>query len=463
MKKLFMGLFSIAFFIVCLIPGLGILVVGPSPEAANEAPVRAPSLTDRDGNFNINLLSDAADWFSQSFALRRELITADSALKAKLFHTSSQSLVALGQDEWLYYAQTLEDYSGADKLSERQVFCIARSLALAREYVEFLYGAELIFTIAPNKAGIYPEYLPSGLFAGDMGYADAVISELKAQNVGYCDLFQPLREGAQAEQLYFTADSHWNNRGAALAHDILLGSLEIDGNAFAKSGEYRRTHKGDLYDMLYPAGKMRDLEFEFDDPLEFEYVRPIRGADDLRIDTESHSEHGPLLMFRDSFGNALHSLMAESFSRAIFSRAMPYDLSMGSEIGAEYAVIEIVERNLPMLAQGNMLMQAKPITANELEIYGEAVGCEVEPELTIQPFKLAGEDYQQVSGSVDCACDPDSPVWLALETAGGELYRYEAQPIADGDRVAFSGCLLGGLDGQNIRVLFLSGGRLMIA
>lgn len=428
MKKPCHFLFSALFILACLLPAVGLLCFGPSPAAGNETTVQAPSLTSPDGSFNTQFLSQASDWFSRSFGFRRELITADSALKAKVFHTSSQSLVALGQEDWLYYAETLDDCAGADALSPRQAYCIARSLKLAQDYAQG-QGAAFVFTIAPNKASIYPEFLPAGLTLAPQEYAAPVVEALGREGVCYADLFQPLRDAGEKEQLYFTLDSHWTNRGAALGHDVLLEALGLPGaDAFAKAGQYEPSHRGDLYDMLYPASPRLDYEFEFGEPLAFEYARPIRDVDDLRIETASASRNGPLLMFRDSFGNALHSLMAESFSTARFSRSMPYDLTQIAELRAQYAAVEIVERNLPLLAEAPFIFPAPEVDL-ENPPWGE--GLFRSENLTTEGGGVAigqAGAYQRVTASATPGCDDDSPVYLVKVGPDGPIAAWEAQP-----------------------------------
>ena len=80
--------------------------------------------------------------------------------------------------------------------------------------------------------------------------------------------------------------------------------------------------------------------------------------DDLRIETTSAGTNGNLLMFRDSFGNTLHSLLAESFGHAVFSRATPYDLGAMDTIQADTVILEIVERNLKNLAEYPFVLPA---------------------------------------------------------------------------------------------------------
>jgi hypothetical protein len=411
MGKKFSSLFVILFFCACAIPGLGMLFFGESQAAANEILSPKPVLTQPDGSLNLEVMSDAADYFADHFAFRQELITADSALKVALFHTSSQDQVALGKDGWLFYAETLEDFTGADCLTERQAYSIGRSLALARDYVESK-GATFLFTVAPNKISLYPEYAQNGLVPGEITTTSQVKNALTAEKVPYADLFAAFEE--QEDVLYHKLDSHWTYRGAALAHDALLDCLGFSGNSFAKEVSYQPTHSGDLYQMLYPASSLLDDQWKFTEELDFTYDTPIRDVDDLRIQTSSDGTFGNLLMFRDSFGNTLHSLMAEDFSHALFSRAQPYNLGLMDEVSANYVIVEIVERNLPLLSQIPFILPAPEVNFSETVQPGDN---EVVAQGTQSP---STPNYLTVTGQVS-PCDTDSPFYLQVNGVTYEL------------------------------------------
>ena len=250
MKKKLHLLFVLLFFCACAVPGLGMVFFGESQAAANEVLSPKPSLTQPDGSVNLNVMSDAADYFADRFAFRQELITADSAWKAALFHTSSQEQVSLGREDWLFYAETEDDFTGADLLTQRQVWAIRRSLELAQGYVESK-GASFLFTVAPNKLTLYPEHGPQGLEPGEVTALSQVTAALGESSVPYSDLVAAFSQ--QEEDLYHKWDSHWTYKGAALAHDTLLADLGRTGDMFQREGYYEKDHQGDLYVMLYPA------------------------------------------------------------------------------------------------------------------------------------------------------------------------------------------------------------------
>ena len=444
MGKKFCVLFTLLFLCACGVPGVGMLLLGESQAAANEVLSPKPVLKNPDGSWNLEVMSDAADYFSDHFAFRQELITADSTWKAELFHTSSQEQVALGQDGWLFYAETLDDYTGADLLTDRQAFAVGRSLKLAQQYVESK-GGVFLFTVAPNKISLYPEYGPQ-LSPGTQTAAGQVQEALAVEGVPYCNLFEVF--SSQDEVLYHKLDSHWTYKGAALAHDALLQSLGLAGEDFSKSGSYQATHQGDLYVMLYPASQKLDDQWQFDQEPQFAYDTPIRDVDDLRIQTSSSGTMGNLLMFRDSFGNTLHSLMAEDFGHALFSRAQPYDLGMMDQIQANYVVVEIVERNLPLLAQTSFLLPAPQVDAPEVQAAGAAATAYQASESPAVP------GYLTVTGWIS-PCDVDSPLYLQV---GG--ITYEASPVgtAEDGNYPFTAYLPQGTDLTGATLLYRQNG-----
>lgn len=436
MKKAWLyRLFTLLFLVICAAPAVGTLALGPSESVANESLVPIPRVQEPDGSVNWAFFSDAGDWFAKHFAFRRELITADAALKSTLFKTSAQEQVALGQDGWLYYAETIDDYTGADTLTPRQAFCAARALKLAQDWTEG-QGGQFLFTIAPNKISLYPQYFPGQLQKGETA-AQLLADALGEQGVAYVDLFEDL--GSQDETLYHAADSHWTNRGAALAHDALLEALGIEGAvARCRAGSYQDTHEADLHAMLYPASGWLDSQFMFDEPPQFTYDSPVRGPDDIHIHTTSTKVvNGSLLMFRDSFGNALHPLLAESFGHAFFTRATPYDLMQANAYGC--VVLEIVERNVSRLAEGGFLFPAPQVRPDGIarEAFTGRILCQEAPG-------QAG--YVQVSGEGLYAPRADSRIYL--EAAG---VFYEAIPTATGQGEGFTALLPAGAAEAGIR------------
>lgn len=420
MKKNFGSfLFLGVFLLMCLWPLVGMAITGPSEAAANERLAASPSLT-RAGAFNTAFLNDTSDYFADHFASRQELITLNAKLEAALFGESAEDDVILGKDGWLFYKSTLDDYQGQDLLSDREIFAAAHCLALMQEYAQSK-DVSFLFTVAPNKNTLYPEAMPGRYLRSDApGDLERLTEALRQEGVAYADLTAAFR--AEDAVLYQRLDSHWSNLGAALAHDTILDALGKDAARFYQPERFTAVQdfEADLYRMLYPAGTEKDVQFYPNRTAQFSYLQPIRSVEDQTIRTVCGGQDGTLLMFRDSFGNTLHTFIAESFGAACFSRAMPYDLSLLDSEGADTLVIEIVERNLDWLVTRAPVFPAPTRDVLPPDTCDSAIS-----------FTYA---FSQADSGVCCAGnlgsipDADSPVWLVCD---GTVY--EASPAGSGE------------------------------
>ncbi len=433
MKKLQI-LFVALVLALCLVPALGLIIDGPAEAGANEVPASMPSLTGRDGALNADYLQELADYVNDGFFGRQELITVWAQLLSPLGHSAEDDVV-LGDGGWLYYAPEIDGWAGVDTLTGREVFAAAKNLALMQEYASSL-GADFVFTIAPNKSTLYPEYLPGYPQSDAPSDAERLGASLRGMGVNYVNLFELF--GAQDEPLYFEHDSHWTSRGAAMAADAINAALGVtsrysDGYEFVTE-----PHTGDLFDMLYPAGEDDETN---DAPSELAFtqgagVRP----DSITIDTAG-TGRGRVLMFRDSFGELLYPFIAESSAGARFSRQAAYDLTAAEELSSTGVVIEIVERNLSWLYEQYAVF---PAPEREIDFSDAKSGS------ASAAVSAAYDGAHRLTGAIDGEVDVDSPVFIAYNGAV-----YEACLTADG----YTACLEG-KGGGDYTLLWYSDGEM---
>ena len=433
-KNLPYAAFAALILLLCLIPSLGMLLPGQEDAAGgNQALSRAPSLRDPEGNWNPKYLSQVQDYVGDNFYLRQEMITAWSALNAKALESSITEDVVLGEDGWLYFADTLPDYAGLDPMTDREIFSAARNLGLISEYCES-QGARFLFTVAPNKNSLYWSNMPDLTLPAARKPHDAkrLAEALAGQSVDYLDLFALFR--GQEETLYFKTDSHWNGKGAALAADAVNEALGRSSDYFAGPFTQEEVHKGDLYDMLYPAGEGLETDQVYGGELTVEYDVPIRSAENLTIMTHGGGE-GSLLMFRDSFGNNLYPYLADSFDASLFSRSLPYRLDLVSQREADCVVAELVERNIRYLIQNVPVMPAPSRGTEKPEgftVYGSGVNFDVEPSedlpgyaLVTGPAVLEGRELPEaVTDSQALVLASDGNYYEAFLLEGGAVGLY---------------------------------------
>ena len=415
MKKFWYGLFTAVFFLACLIPGVGMLIKGPAPAAANELPVTKPRLTNADGTFNVSYLSQLQNYMANGFFLRLEGITAWDTLAAKIFHTSANEDVLLGPDGWLFYGASAYDMAGAEQMTDREIWCAARGLALMQEYAES-QGARFLFTVPCGKYTLYPEHAPDYVTVAEGSDRQRLEVALAEQGVNYVNLYDAFT--AVDEELYWRLDSHWNGKGAALAADAILAGAGLPGDYFAGPFTETQDHVGDLYEMLYPTGAERETDYAWAPGFTFTHLGRFHSADDITIETENPDAGGSLLMFRDSSGRNLYPYLAQSFGHALFSRLNNYRLDYIAQQQADTVVVEIAERTLPYLLEYPAVYPAPQRDEAVLD------GLEAVPVTAETDDSQTMEGYVQYTGTLpDTAAD--SPVYVR---AGDAVY--EAIPAA---------------------------------
>ncbi len=362
------------FLIICLFPSAGLLFAGIDKNAGesweNQELAPAPQLA-ADNRLNPNFLKDAGTWFEDHFAFRDEAITAYALLLEKGFGVSAQERVITGKDGWLFYKDSLADFQGTAPMSERQLFDTAHSLAMIQEYAR-QHGAAFAFAAAPNKNSLYGTYMPDYYQPSrqDNSNLKRLKKYLLEEQVAYIDLYEYFQKDGRV--LYHKTDSHWNNEGAALAAGQILDGL---GREHASYEERPRTvradFQGDLAAMLYPAASFLEENIYYDPGPQFSYCEDIESNFAPKINTISNGS-GNLVMYRDSFGNALLPFLAEAFEHAYFSRALPYRLQELAEHEADALIIERAERFLPDMAQQAPAMEA-PAVDRESALSGTLV------------------------------------------------------------------------------------------
>lgn len=384
-KKILYTAYSAIFVGICLVPSVLMPFVGADSSAENRTLAELPSVKTEEGKLNFSFFSEFETYFSEHFAFRQELVTLDGDIRAEIFGTSSNEDVIVGRDGWLYYTPTAEDFMNINTLSDRAINNINHNLALLSDYCD-KQNAAFIFTIAPNKNSIYPEYMPYNYIETDnpgnlekfIAVHDENEQKWMARMVSstydpdeepeeidffiYCDLKSILLETKEMNSGYNTAlyhktDTHWNYLGALTAALRLIetAGAEMPDTSIAPSYQ-KNDWSGDLAEMIYPSAVPLDIQHYSSYDFTYQYVGRFRGFDDINIQTVCEGKNGKLLMYRDSFGEAVLPIMAESFGSAEFSRAVPY--TTDSITDGTTVILEIVERNLGNLQKYAPVMPA---------------------------------------------------------------------------------------------------------
>ena len=216
--------------------------------------------------------------------------------------------------------------------------------------------AQFIFTVAPNKNSVYPQYMPSHYVeSGQPGNYERLADSL-SDRAYWVDMKETLKNTRSGIPLYHKTDTHWNNMGAYAGHARLMAALNREVCPAGTSWYTKNNARlGDLAAMIYPAEDAKDTQVYNDYQFTYSYGRTFRRLDDMTITTRCSGKDGNLLMFRDSYGEAILPYMAECYETAEFSRFVPYELN---NVSGGDVIIEIVERNLGDLQKYAPIMAA---------------------------------------------------------------------------------------------------------
>ena len=361
--------YLLACLMICVFPFAGMLAGTEYGTTENRELAKLPQL-ETEGKWNTYFLQELGAYFEDHFAFRPLLVAIDANIQSRVFQVSNVDTVTVGEDGWLYYTASMEDYLGKSPLSPRGISNAAHNLALMQQYVESR-GAAFLFAAAPNKNSLYGEHMPNYLKQeGKITRQwDLLKPELEKYGVSYVDLFS-LFEG-QEEVLYLKRDSHWNQKGAMLAYRAMMEKLDLEHETYetVTSIREKKTY-GDLSRMLYPLGSDKkwdgfsflkaepEWDYSYQKENAFQYLTDTESVEEAWIETKSQEGEKTLLMFRDSFGNTLLPFMANAFERGCFSRSVPFNLTGYMEgCKPDAVILEKVERDLEEFAKTPPLME----------------------------------------------------------------------------------------------------------
>lgn len=410
-------IFIAACLMMCLIPFGGMLVCPANTSTENRELAKFPQIQEN-GQWNVDYLQELAAYFEDHFAFRQELVSADAVIQSKVFGVSNVDTVVVGENDWLYYTASVDDYLGRNLLSERGVLNIAHNLSLIQRYVQ-QQGASFVFTIAPNKNSLYGDHMPYYFQqkTGKAGHMELLKPQLAHYNVSYVDLFSLFQ--AQEEILYLKRDSHWNQKGALLVYNALLEQLGMEHDNYEAVKALRlKDEYGDLNKMLYPLTAEPEWNYHYQKEDGFRYRTDTKSVEEAWIETTNSEGKGKLLMFRDSFGNTLLPLMANACGEGYFSRGVPEKITEYMEKCKPDAVImEKVERNIRDYAMNPPLMAGL-----EIDLEEEAKTITSNTSLKMEE-SINDANYWKISGVLDQSlCTEDAQVYVAVSDGQQKVY-----------------------------------------
>jgi alginate O-acetyltransferase complex protein AlgJ len=349
----------IAFLTAIVLPGMATWF-GVDGAPADENRRSAPPPTLRPEWRFVREFPDAfTRYFEDHFALRAPLVRAQADLRLRALRVSPSPSVIVGREGWLFYGEdgAVEEYAVAPSMSVEDLEVWRRTLQDIHDWLAE-QGIAYVFVIAPDKHAIYPELMPRSIHRlANRSRIDQFVEHLRAHSsVNVLDLRPALLEAKARERLYHRTDTHWNDRGAFVAYQQILASVQIPGlTAMPRSafdGQEIRTEGLDLAGMLGLKSRLQEVDLKLvpRTPRRARTVEP-RVPDphgiDARIVTERPGAGLPrAVVYRDSFGSALIPFLSEHFSRALYLWEPDVDPRVIAEERPNVVIQEWVGRRL---------------------------------------------------------------------------------------------------------------------
>ena len=420
MKKILKLAWLAVFLGICLLAVITMPFIRQDGASEKRILAAFPSVWAEDGGLNLQFPVQFEDWLDDHVGMRG-IWRQDYAELHAAMGASVSDQVIIGKDGWLYFDETLADYTGVGALTEDERY----QVKVVLETLDRALDVPLTVMFVPNKSSVYPQYMPDMYpRAQEMRTAQWLLENCDADLVD-------LTDALAKDGLYHKTDTHWNNYGARIGASVLVGRLnEITGvEAEVPDPEgacFFAAYAGDLGQMLFPQDPPEDYQLIYADAGQsYEYEGRYRTPEDLTITTSGGEAPLKLLMLRDSFTNLLIEPLSNAYAQVQYRRAMPLPLIDAGEYDA--VVLEMVERRI-----GELLDAAPMVFASQTAAWSGA-----EANCTVQIATAAEKEGVRLTGHADRETAKLSGVKVAITAQGSTAY-YEAFPVRAEEGQGFS-------------------------
>jgi alginate O-acetyltransferase complex protein AlgJ len=260
---------------------------------------------------------------------RNKMIHFYNRLNVFVFKSGPPGIKAfIGKENWLFLSgEELKTFTGTELFNEHELEEFKAEM-LRRQKIISSYNAKLLIAIVPNKANIYPEYMPDHIIKAERyGYGEQMTEYLKENKLPVIDLYSILSQHKKPYDIYFKTDNHWNDLGAFVATNAILEKMKLSFPAVTLLDTLNypikksREKDGSIAKMMGMEGQTTDLNYsptsrEFvarkNDQKKYEAIKGFPYPDEYEISYQQHDTSLPkVLLIRDSFGKRLMPYLAE--------------------------------------------------------------------------------------------------------------------------------------------------------
>jgi hypothetical protein len=345
------------FVLILVVPGIGLLLGIGQDDGKGENRTLAPRPVVGLDRASLAALPDAfSRYFEDHFAFRALLVRTQAAIRLNVLHGSPSPDVITGRDGWQFFATDggVDDYATTSLLTPTELEEWRQMLQDSQDWLA-AHGIRYVFVLTPDKHQIYPEFVPASIHRlHEQTRSDQLIKYLRAHStVNVLDLRPALNAAKEEERVYHRTDTHWNALGAYVGYRNILEAVGMKPRPRSEFEEREAVTPGmDLAGMLALGRWMHEdnLMLIPRTPRLARVTEPAQfdpGFNEARIVTEIPNSRLPrLLMFRDSYANALIPFLSEHFARAVYMWQYEIDPDLIAAEHPDYVIHEWAGRRL---------------------------------------------------------------------------------------------------------------------
>jgi len=327
---------------------------GPGPELRTPAPRPAFPTTTAD---LAKFPAAYEAYWKDSFGLRDQLLRWHSALKVFVFGVSPDTTHVIGKERWIFNDnhRIVDNWRGVIPFTDEELARWKQRIERRRDAVAAL-GAHYFFSIAPDKPGIYPDFMPDRIDKIGPARIDQLFAYLAKNSTADVLDIRPALIADRAndrpgDRVYFELGTHWQKRGAIVGYNAIAEHLQRRLPKLRTWPVAMHVHEAS------PGGDSEGANMYIGDLLpqtKHWWALPDRKArvvqhDDAKrrwIFEKDDPSLPRIVIFHDSFGETFFDEWAETSSRLVLVHDYDFDLELIRAEKPDLVIEFIVERML---------------------------------------------------------------------------------------------------------------------
>jgi len=315
-----------------------------------------------DGKFNPSYFHKFSSYFNDRFYMRNELIRFYSSIVDQ-YSMYGNDRVLKGEDGWLFGKDrnALDNFQNKILFTEYELENITKYLSDINNWAK-KNGKTFYFVIVPDKNKIYGEYISilTKIRGDSESRTNQLIRYLKNNtDVDVLYLYDVLKANKHKGLLYYKEDSHWNDYGAYIGYTEIINNISkkfssVKPISFLNLLLTRDSCHGLSYSILHNQHDTTMYLMPEIIQSQHMYGGETKYCRDTFFCT-NQKKNLNVTIFRDSFTNGMVRYFCNTFNYVKYVKydwtykITADDLIEMSENHTDIIILEIVERNLPML------------------------------------------------------------------------------------------------------------------